>query len=58
MVRLKQLPDYHILPPELYEKKKGSMGKGIPGVELKVINEKGEKVKPGETGEVIAREII
>jgi long-chain acyl-CoA synthetase len=42
------------LPPELYEKKKGSMGKGIPGVELKVINEKGEKVKPGETGEVIA----
>jgi acyl-CoA synthetase (AMP-forming)/AMP-acid ligase II len=43
------------LPPELYEKKKGSMGKGIPGVELKVINENGEKVKPGETGEVIAR---
>jgi long-chain acyl-CoA synthetase len=43
------------LPPDLYEKKKGSMGKGIPGVELKVINEKGEKIKPGETGEVIAR---
>jgi acyl-CoA synthetase (AMP-forming)/AMP-acid ligase II len=43
------------LPPDLYEKKKGSMGKGIPGVELKVINEKGEKVEPGETGEVIAR---
>ena len=43
------------LPYELYEKKKGSMGKGIPGVELKVINEKGERVKPGETGEVIAQ---
>lgn len=43
------------LPPELYESKKGSMGRGIPGVELKVVNEKGEKVKPGETGEVIAR---
>jgi acyl-CoA synthetase (AMP-forming)/AMP-acid ligase II len=42
------------LPPDLYDKKKGSMGKGIPGVELKVINEKGEKIKPGETGEVIA----
>ncbi len=42
------------LPPELYELKKGSMGKGIPGVELRVINEKGDKVKPGETGEVIA----
>ncbi len=43
------------LPPELYEKKKGSMGKGIPAVELKVVNEKGEKIKPGETGEVTAR---
>jgi len=42
------------LPPELYEKKKGSMGKGIPGVELKVINEKREEIRPGETGEVIA----
>jgi long-chain acyl-CoA synthetase len=42
------------LPPELYEKKKASMGKGIPGVELKVVNEKNEKVKPGEIGEVIA----
>jgi len=42
------------LPPELYESKKGSMGKGIPDVELRVVDEKGEKVKPGETGEVIA----
>jgi long-chain acyl-CoA synthetase len=42
------------LPPELYEAKKGSMGKGIPGVELRVVSEKGEKIKPGETGEVIA----
>ncbi len=43
------------LPPELYEAKRGSMGKGIPGVELRVINEKGKPIKPGETGEVIAR---
>ena len=43
------------LPPDLYETKKGSAGKEIPGVELRVINEKGERVKPGETGEVIAR---
>lgn len=43
------------LPPEIYERRKGSMGKGIPGVELKVVNEKGEQIKPGETGEVIAR---
>jgi len=43
------------LPPEIYERRKGSMGKGIPGVELWVVNEKGEKIKPGETGEVIAK---
>lgn len=43
------------LPPELYEKKKGSMGKGIPNVELRVVNKDGENVKPGETGEVIAK---
>ncbi len=43
------------LPPELYESKKGSMGKGIPGVELEVVDENGECVNPGEVGEVIAR---
>lgn len=43
------------LPPEIYERRKGSMGKGIPGVELRVVNEKGEPIKPGEIGEVIAR---
>ena len=43
------------LPPEVYDRRKGSMGKGIPGVELRVINEIGEPIKPGETGEVIAR---
>jgi acyl-CoA synthetase (AMP-forming)/AMP-acid ligase II len=43
------------LPPELYEKKKGSMGKGIPGVELRVVNSDGVQVRPGETGEIIAK---
>ncbi len=43
------------LPPEIYERRKGSMGKGIPGVELVVVNENGDKINPGETGEVIAR---
>jgi len=43
------------LSPELYESKKGSMGKGIPGVELRVINEGGGSIKPGETGEVVAK---
>jgi acyl-CoA synthetase (AMP-forming)/AMP-acid ligase II len=43
------------LPPELIETKPGSIGKGIPGVELKVINEKGQVVHPGESGEIYAR---
>jgi len=43
------------LPPEVYHRRKGSMGKGIPGVELRVVHENGEPIRPGETGEVIAR---
>jgi acyl-CoA synthetase (AMP-forming)/AMP-acid ligase II len=31
------------------------MGKGIPDVELRVVDETGKSIKPGETGEVIAR---
>lgn len=31
------------------------MGKGIPGVELKVVNSKGNFVKPGEVGEIVAK---
>lgn len=43
------------LPPEILKDKLGSMGKGIPGVVLKVVNEKGMEVQPGETGEIIAK---
>ncbi len=43
------------LPVELYEERKGSIGKGIPGVTLKVVSKSGKEVKTGETGEVIAR---
>lgn len=43
------------LPPEKLREKLGSMGKGIPGVDLKVVNEDGNPVKPGETGEIIAK---
>lgn len=42
------------LPPTMLSEKMSSIGKGIPGVELKVINEGGELVKPGEVGEIIA----
>jgi long-chain acyl-CoA synthetase len=43
------------LPPELLSQKSGSIGKGIPGVTLQVVNENGELVKPNETGEIIAK---
>jgi long-chain acyl-CoA synthetase len=43
------------LSPEMYSVKKGSIGKGMLGVELQIINEVGRIVKHGKTGEVIAR---
>lgn len=43
------------LPPDDLIRKHGSVGKGIAGVSLEVINENGEKVKPGEVGEVRAK---
>ncbi len=43
------------LPTERLRDKLGSIGMGIPGVELKVVNEKGELTKPGEIGEIIAK---
>lgn len=43
------------LPPEMLREKMGSLGKGIPDVALKVVDEKGIAVKPGATGEIIAK---
>ena len=42
------------LPPDDLHRKHGSVGKAIPGVLLQVVNEKGKRVKPGETGEIVA----
>ena len=42
------------LEPAYVKEKTGSIGKAIPGVELLVLNEQGEKMKPGETGEIVA----
>jgi long-chain acyl-CoA synthetase len=42
------------LPPEKLPEKIGSCGKAIPGVELKVADERGNPVKSGETGEILA----
>jgi len=43
------------LPPELLTKKIGSIGKGIPDVTLRVLDESGNPVKPGEVGEIYAQ---
>jgi acyl-CoA synthetase (AMP-forming)/AMP-acid ligase II len=43
------------LPPEKLPEKLGSIGKGIPGVTLKVVDEQGNDIIPGQTGEIIAR---
>jgi acyl-CoA synthetase (AMP-forming)/AMP-acid ligase II len=42
------------LPPALIDVKKGSAGKAIPGVTLKIVKEGGETARPGEVGEVWA----
>jgi long-chain acyl-CoA synthetase len=43
------------LPPEFLDVKPGSVGKAIPGVELRVVDSRGKEVGPGEVGEITAR---
>lgn len=43
------------LPPELLRERYGSVGRGIPGVELQVVDEAGRTVAAGEVGEIRAR---
>ncbi len=43
------------LSPDLLNDKLGSLGKGIPDVELKVVDDQGNKVKPRVVGEIIAK---
>jgi acyl-CoA synthetase (AMP-forming)/AMP-acid ligase II len=42
------------LPPHLVDEKMGSIGKGIPGVTLEVLDPNGLPIKPGEIGEITA----
>jgi long-chain acyl-CoA synthetase len=42
------------LPPEFLDAKPKSVGSGIPGVTLRVADESGLDVQPGEMGEIIA----
>jgi len=43
------------LMPEDLDRKPGSIGKGIPGVELSVLDRQGKPVAVGEVGEIVAR---
>jgi acyl-coenzyme A synthetase/AMP-(fatty) acid ligase len=43
------------LPPECAAEKKGSIGRGIPGVELKIVDEAGVPCADGVTGHIVAR---
>jgi acyl-CoA synthetase (AMP-forming)/AMP-acid ligase II len=43
------------LPPELVSTRMGSIGKGIPGVTLAVLNNNMQPVKPSEIGEIVAK---
>lgn len=42
------------LPPNKLHEKLGSIGKGIPNVTLRVVNEQGDNVAVGEAGEIVA----
>src|SRR5260370_28495340 len=42
------------LPPDLLQEKLGSIGKGIPGVELRVLDQNGKPVPPGGQAEIYA----
>ncbi|HEY6793299.1 MAG TPA: AMP-binding protein [Kineosporiaceae bacterium] len=43
------------LPPERLADKRGSIGRGIPGVDLSVLDDAGRPVPPGVRGEIYAR---
>ena len=42
------------LPSEMLEARRGSIGKGLPGVRLSVLSDAGLRVSPGEVGEIVA----
>jgi acyl-CoA synthetase (AMP-forming)/AMP-acid ligase II len=43
------------MPPHMLNKKLGSIGIAIPGVQLDIFNEQNEPVEKGEVGEIVAR---
>jgi len=43
------------LMPTEFERKPSSVGRPLPGVEISIVNERGEACGPGETGEIVHR---
>jgi amino acid adenylation domain-containing protein len=43
------------LPPEELDKRPNSIGRGMPNEEVYIVNEQGDKVGPGEIGELVIR---
>ena len=43
------------LPPEELDRRPNSIGKGMPNEEVYILNESGQKVEPGEVGELVVR---
>ena len=44
-----------VVPLEDADEKMGSIGRAVRGIEIKIVNDKGEEVPVGETGEIITR---
>jgi acyl-coenzyme A synthetase/AMP-(fatty) acid ligase len=47
-------PRLSYLEPDMLFEKAGSIGRGMPGVTLRVVSDEGKDVIPGEIGEIIA----
>lgn len=43
------------LPPADFERKRGSVGKPLPGVEIDIVDEKGNRCAAGQVGEIVHR---
>jgi long-chain acyl-CoA synthetase len=44
-----------LVEPDNAEAKMGSIGRAVPGVEVKIVDESGREIAVGETGEIITR---
>jgi long-chain acyl-CoA synthetase len=48
-------PMITLVEPEAAMSKMGSIGRAVPGVEVKIVDENDKEVRPGEPGEIITR---